>query len=152
MKIVVHRRAGFVAACAALVLGLGVAGAIAQDVVQQRKDLMKSNGAAMRAIGDIVKAGGTLDAAAIADKAAIVRANATKIVALFPAGSTSDRALPAIWEKPDEFKDWAMKLGTAAAALEQAAKGNTLGDGKALVGAVGGGCGGCHKSFQKPAS
>ena len=148
----VNRRMSFVAVCAALVLGLGAAGAIAQDVVQQRKDLMKSNGAAMQAIGDIVKAGGTLDATTVAEKAMIVRTNATKIVALFPAGSTSDRALPAIWEKPDDFKGWATKLEMAAAALEQAARDNKLGDGKALVGAVGGVCGGCHKSFQKPAS
>lgn len=152
MRSIVNRRAGFVAACTALALAVGAAGAFAQDVVQQRKDLMKSNGAAMRAVGDIVKAGGTLDAATVAAKAAIVRENATRIVALFPAGSASERALPAIWEKPDEFKDWAMKLETAAAALEQAARDNKLGDGKALVGAVGGACGGCHKTFQKPAS
>jgi len=152
VRISFNRRAGFIAACTALAFGLGAVGAIAQDVVQQRKDLMKSYGAAMKVIGDAVKAGGTLDAAAIADKAAIVRNNATKIVALFPAGSTSAGALPAIWEKPDEFKDWAMKLGTAAAALDQAARDNKLGDGKALVGAVGGTCVGCHKVFQKPAS
>lgn len=152
MNTIVKRRTGLLAAGFALAIGLGASGAFAQDVVQQRKDLMKSNGAAMKAIGDIVRAGGTLDAAVIADRAGLVRANAAKIVALFPTGSKSDAALPAIWEKPDEFKDWAMKLGTAAAALEQAAKGNTLGDGKALVGAVGGACGGCHKAFQKPAS
>jgi len=144
------RRIILIGAVVALTLGLGTAGALGQDVIKERQDLMKANGRAIGTIFRAIRAGGPLDPAMVAEQAATLRMSAAKIPALFPAGSTSEKALPAIWEKPEEFKARAAAFGEAAAALEQAAKDNKLGDGKELAGAVGARCTACHDMFQKP--
>jgi cytochrome c556 len=58
-------------------------------------------------------------------------------------------ALPAIWEKPGEFKQAADRLQNEAAKLVQVSKGGDEAAVKAQIGAVGKSCGGCHESFRE---
>jgi cytochrome c556 len=69
---------------------------------------------------------------------------------LFPPGSGSGKtaALPAIWEKPDDFRKAMEAFGAAAADLGKAAETDPKAVGPA-VGALGKTCKNCHDSFRK---
>ena len=117
------------------------------DVIEQRQKLMKSNGEAAKAIKAAVE---SKDFATVETKARDIMGNADKIVGLFPKGSTTGKtkALPAIWEKSDEFAKDAKALKSAASDLASAAK---AGDDAAVttkVKALGEACGACHKAFR----
>ncbi len=117
------------------------------DVIQKRQDLMKSNGAAAKAIKAAVEA---KDYATVETKAKDINGNAEKIVSAFPAGSTTGKtkATPAIWEKSDDFAKAAKNLGKTAGELAAAAK---FGDDAAVntkMKAVGDACAACHKQFR----
>lgn len=58
-------------------------------------------------------------------------------------------ALPAIWEKPADFKKAAERLESEAAKLAQLSKGGDEAAVKAQIGAVGKSCGGCHEHFRE---
>lgn len=121
-------------------------------VLKEREQNFEAIGDAFKAVrGELEK--DTPDLALIAAKATDINARAMKIEGHFPAGtSTADgfktEALPAIWEKPEEFKAAAQKL------IDESAKLATLaGEGdKAAVGAqamaMGGACKGCHDQFR----
>lgn len=75
---------------------------------------------------------------------------AEKIPDLFSKGGTAGKtkALPAIWEKSDDFSKGAKNLRKAASELADAAK---SGDGAAVdvkVKALSNACGSCHKAFR----
>lgn len=117
------------------------------DVIEQRQKLMKSNGDAAKAIKAAVE---SKDFATVETKARDIMGNADKIVGFFPKGSTTGKtkALPAIWEKSDEFAKDAKALKSAASDLASAAK---AGDDAAVttkVKALGEACGACHKAFR----
>lgn len=124
----------------------------APPVIKERHDNFEEIGDAFKAIrGELEK--DAPDFAAVAAKANDINARAMKIETHFPAGtSTADgfktEALPAIWEKPEEFKAAATKLVDESAELATLAAG---GD-KAAVGAqamaMGGACKGCHDQFR----
>jgi cytochrome c556 len=68
---------------------------------------------------------------------------------LFPDGSEGGKALPAIWQEPDEFAAAAQELTDAAAALAAATKSGDNGAiGKAFK-AAGSACKGCHKRYKE---
>ena len=121
-------------------------------VLKEREENFEAIGDAFKAVrGELEK--DTPDFTLIAAKANDINARAQKIEGHFPAGtSTADglktEALPAIWEKPEEFKAAAQKLIDESAKLAAiAAKGD-----KAAVGAqamaMGGACKGCHDNFR----
>lgn len=124
----------------------------APPVLKERQDNFEAIGDAFKAVrGELEK--DAPDFALIAAKATDINARAMKIEGHFPAGtSTADgfktEALPAIWEKPEEFRAAAQKL------VDESAKLATLaGEGdKAAVGAqamaMGGACKGCHDQFR----
>ena len=117
------------------------------DVIQKRQDLMKSNGAAAKAIKAAVEA---KDYATVETKAKDINGNAEKIVSAFPAGSTTGKtkATPAIWEKSDDFAKAAKNLGKAAGELASAAKAGNDAEVGVKVKALGDACGACHKQFR----
>jgi cytochrome c556 len=130
------------------VLSLFIAGEVfaQQDVIEKRQKLMKSNGAAAKAIKGAVE---TKDYATIETKAKDIMGNMDKVLDLFPKDSTSEksRALPAIWEKWDEFSKNPGKVKKAASDLADAAKAKDEKIGE-KVKALGDACGGCHKNFR----
>jgi cytochrome c556 len=58
-------------------------------------------------------------------------------------------ALPAIWEKPGEFKQAAERLENETAKLAAVSKSGDEAAVKAQIGAVGKACGGCHDNFRE---
>jgi cytochrome c556 len=125
----------------------------ADDVayVEYRQKVMKGIGADMGAISDILKNGLPFTAAIaihadkLGDASALIPAAFEKKVT---EGLTD--AKPAIWEKPDEWKDAIAALEEAADDLEEAADDGDPAAVKAAFKGLGKSCGGCHDTFRKP--
>jgi cytochrome c556 len=133
-----------------VVLGLAVAVPqlfAQEDVIEKRQKLMKANGADAKAIKGAVE---QKDYATIETKAKDIAGNMDKVGDLFPQGSTSEksRALPAIWEKPDDFKKNAAKVKQAANDVADAAKAKDDAALSTKVKALGDACGACHKNYR----
>jgi cytochrome c556 len=148
------RKTVIAAVIGALAAGAIVGGttfAFAQaDIIKQRQDNRKQAGAAMKLIGETVKAKG--DAKVVVEQAAKLKTLEAAFDKMFPPGSdkgADTEALPAIWtdaagfaaagKNADALYD---KLAAAAGSGDMAAIG-------AAAGAVGKeGCGGCHSKFR----
>ncbi|MBU7581001.1 MAG: cytochrome c [Porphyrobacter sp.] len=124
----------------------------APPVIKERHDNFEAIGDAFKAVRGQLDSDAP-DFALIAAKANDINARAQKIETHFPAGTSTEdgfktEALPAIWQKPEEFKAAAQKLVDESAKLATLAGG---GD-KAAVGAqamaMGGACKGCHDQFR----
>lgn len=113
----------------------------------KRQNLMKDQSAAVKAIKGAVEA---KDHATVETKARDLMGSADKIVGLFPPGSNTGKtkALPAIWEKPDDFDKNAKALSKAAGELASAAKAGDEAAVNTKVKAVGETCTACHKAFR----
>lgn len=129
-----------------------------QAAVDARQALMKDNGAKMKAMGAVVEAKAG-DLAAMQQLAAGLQANAMKIVADFPKGTSmvdmpgKSYAKPEIWDHPDDFKAAADVLATEAGKLADAAKSGDMAAFAAQYDVVGSkGCGGCHTQFRQKKS
>ena len=120
--------------CATLAVGTIALAAPAGEVISARQANFKEMGKAMKAsFGELKQAAPSGDA--FKANANALASSAVKVAAGFPRGTGPEsgaktQALPAIWEKPDEFRADADKL--VKAALMQ----------------VGGACKGCHDSFR----
>jgi cytochrome c556 len=117
------------------------------DVIEKRQALMKNNSADAKAIKAAAEA---KDYATIETKAKEIMGNAEKLVALFPKDSTKGKtkALPAIWEKSDDFVKADKNLAKAATELAAAAKAKDDAAVGEKVKALSGACGACHKAFR----
>lgn len=145
--------AGLLAACSgeAPADGAGDAGGKPAEIAERQKNF-KTIADSFKAIrGELEK--DAPDFAVISAQAGEINTLAQKIETLFPAGTGmgdghDTEALPAIWEKPEEFKAAGQKLIDESASLMTLASG---GD-KAAVGAqamaMGGACKGCHDNFR----
>jgi cytochrome c556 len=136
-------------------------GAIAEDedpfadAVEMRHGLMLQMATDLSKVGAMAKEEVPYDAT-VASKAA---ANITAIASVlsmdqFPAGSeyqmaTDSFALPAVWEKQDDFLQKVADLNSAAAAFQTAA-GTDLASLKAGMEGIGGACAACHKAYRQP--
>jgi len=126
------------------------------DIVKERQQLMKQNGADMKTIAGFVKGGvGTLDDVAAA--AGQIAENARKIPDLFPAGTSMDDVMdpkngakPVIWEKWDEFLGDADTLEREALQMRELAQAGDADGVAAQLDVLGTeGCGGCHQTFRQ---
>lgn len=153
-------------AAAVAVIGFGFAGAAVgmdsnmasegdmPDPIPARQELMKENGAAMKAASALAKGEVAYDEAEAAGAMAIVKDNMEEFPNLFPEDSMEGgdtRALAAIWENKADFEAKAAQLAEDAAAAETAAA-----EGQeafaAAFGEVGSNCGGCHEMYRAPSS
>ncbi len=118
------------------------------DVIKERQELMKSQGAAMKAINGVLEANGPV--ADIAVHAAKLDETSKKIPDLFPAGSDQGdtKAKAEIWQTPDDFAAKAKDMQDQAAMLVTAVAGGDMAAVKAQYDKVGGACGGCHKVYK----
>ncbi|OYU38421.1 MAG: cytochrome C [Pseudorhodobacter sp. PARRP1] len=138
------------ALAAALVLfgGVAIAEVEATDpVVIAQKDLMKSFGGAMKALGGMASGEMAFDAAAAeAAKATLVTGSADIHVKFEKAGNDpASEAKPEIWTNWDDFVKKADGLTAAANALDASSA-----DGiKAGMGAIGGACKACHTTYRE---
>jgi cytochrome c556 len=121
-------------------------------VIKERHDNFEAIGDAFKAVrGELDK--GSPDFTLIAAKAQDINARAQKIETHFPAGTSTEdgfktEALPAIWEKPEEFKAAAAKLVDESAKLASLAPGGDKAAVAAQAMAMGGACKGCHDKFR----
>lgn len=122
--------------------------------LKYRQNLMSAIGAEMGAISDIVKYGLPFPdhvvrhAQTIAGHAELVPAAFERRVVDGPTD-----AKPAIWEKPDDFREKVQKMKDAAsqlAAIASDSNDEAPGEVARLAKALGDACGDCHKSFRKP--
>jgi cytochrome c556 len=132
------------------VAAIGVTAVVAQgDVIAKRKDMMKAQGAAAGQLTRMANGQAPFDLAAAKTSLQVFVDNSKTFHEQFPETSkTGDtRALPAIWEKNDEFKAKLAAFGKdAEAALANVKDVDTL---KAAMGTIGPHCGGCHQTFRK---
>ena len=145
-------------AAAVLALALGV-GYGAQALAQAKPDVMvKQRQAAMTLIGKYWGPLGGMAQGRVPYDAATVQRNAGYLEVLdkmpwdgFHENTKGEKsaALPAIWEKPGEFKQAADRLQSEVSKLVQVSKGGDEAAVKAQLGAVGKSCGGCHESFRQ---
>jgi len=124
-----------------------------EDAITYRKSVMKAVGGHMKSMALIVKgkAGDMKDIAAHASAmAGLAHASATS----FPDDSTpldgKTEALPAVWDKPEDFKKVSMAFITEAEKLAAAAKTGDKGAIGAQLGALGkNACKACHDDFRE---
>lgn len=119
-----------------------------------RHQNFEAMGKAMKGIFDEFKKPAA-NMATIKANSAILAQSAKKVSGHFPKGTGPEagvktEALPAIWEKPVEFKAATDRLVTTTAGLQAAAAMGDMAKIQAAAGAVGGSCKGCHDSFRKP--
>lgn len=130
---------------------LCLSAALAQEEPQVvRQALMKGIGQSVGALGAIVKGEKPYDAAVVEKALATISTNIEAFPDQFPAGSETGHeteALAAVWEKPEEFRADAEKLGTEVAALMAAMPADQAAVGAAMkrLGPI---CSNCHETFR----
>jgi len=140
----------------ALLVGMGVAfTAFAQA---KPEVLVKQRQAAMTLIGKYWGPLGRMAQGKADYNANVVMRNAgyLEVLAKMPwdgfQASTRDvksRALPAVFDDPDKFKEAQQRLESATSKLAAASKGGDEDATKAAMKQVGQACGGCHKNFRE---
>ena len=130
-------------------LALGLSTAMAQDPIAARKALMKKNGDEAKVGTAFMKGEAPFDLAKAKAIFAAYSDAAAKVPALFPdtaktGGDTA--ALPAIWEKKDDFNAKLKKFGEDAKDAE--AKVTDEASFKTIFPAVQKNCGGCHETYR----
>lgn len=140
---------------AAIVLGLSAAMA-QQDVIKQRKDLMKHNGDAAKIATQMVKGEKPFDLAAAHKVFATFEDAAAKMPDLFPVDSKSEAGSPVadkfsptdkVWTDTADFKKRFAKFGDDAKKADATVK--DLDSFKAAIGNIGkNDCGGCHHDYR----
>jgi len=138
-----------VASIAAVALGVSVAVA-QQDVIKERKDIMKGNGDQAKIGAAMAKGEAPFDLAAAQKVFATFADAAGKMPSLFPDNSKTGEdtaALPKIWEDTADFKARFVKFGDDAKAAQASVK--DLDTFKAAFGDIGkNDCGGCHQLYR----
>lgn len=130
-------------------LALGIGAAAAQDPIAGRKALMKGNGEQAALGGKFVKGEEPFDLAKAQKIFATYQDTASKAPSLFPDNSKTGgdtAALPAVWEKKDDFNTRLAKLGADAKAAAERVK--DLDTFKAEFPVVQKNCGGCHETYR----
>jgi cytochrome c556 len=136
---------------AALVIGLGVAAAMAQqDPVTVREDLMKQNNKHAVVVVKMMRGQQPFDAAAV-DAAFVQWADtAQKLPGLFPENSRTggdNRASPKIWLNKKDFDAKAAAFAKAVADNRDKAK-SSLDGLRATIPVVGKACDVCHEDYR----
>ncbi len=118
------------------------------DVIKQRKELMKSNRKASKALGKAVKA---MDYAAIESGTKVILANMDRLPTLLPKGSTAEnsRALKSIWSDWEGVKNNIGWVHNSARNLAVAAAAKDADLVKLEYQAVSTACSQCHRSYRK---
>lgn len=124
----------------------------AQALFHERHEGMETIGKATKTIKQSLDSGSP-DIAAIRTAAAKIDELAGKSSGWFPPGTGKDvlpktRALPAIWEKPDDFASKDRDLQQAAQALKAAADSGDLAAIQARFADLGKTCKACHDTYR----
>ena len=136
-------------ACVVAALAFATTAVIAQDVIAERKALMKRSGDMAKQGTQMARGEAPYDNAKAQTVLAAFVDKSEKLPKLFPDTSKSGdtRAAPAIWDKPAEWNAAIAKFGADAKAAQASVK--DLDTFKAGFTAVGRNCGSCHEAFRK---
>lgn len=120
------------------------------NVIKYRKSVMGALGGHISAIGAVVK-GEASYSQHVAAHAKALHATGLMLGDVFPEGTGEGktRSLPAIWSEPAKFDSAVKDFQAATAKLAEVAEGGDMAAIGAALGAVGKGCGGCHKPFRE---
>jgi cytochrome c556 len=142
---------------AALVIALGAVAGVA--LAQVKPDvLVKQRQSAMTLIGKYFGPLGGMAQGKVPFDAKIVQRNADYLAALsqmpwdgFDPSTKSEksRALPAVFEQSDKFKDAGQRMQSEVQKLQQVAKGGDENAIKSQIAAVGKACANCHDDFRQ---
>jgi len=146
-----HLRTLFLASLAVAILGVSLSGPALADghQIKFRKSIMTSIGGTMGGLVAVLKKQASAEYAA--PLASNMNALAKIAGGIFPEGSDfgETRALPAIWEKPADFKKAVAAFQMAAANLSKVADSGDMSSFGAAFGALGKACKGCHETFRE---
>ena len=119
--------------------------------LKYRQSLMAAVGGDMAALSNLMKYGLSVPGAA-ATHADGLASHAKLVAAAFERKVTEGPtdAEPAIWEKPDEFRQGIEKFQAETAKLAELARGGDLAALGQQLKATGAACGDCHDAFRKP--
>jgi cytochrome c556 len=119
------------------------------DPITQRQNLMKNNQEQIRALTGMARGQAPFNAATAQAAFQQLEQNASRIPALFPAGSHQGKtaALPTIWERKADFDAHAVKLQQDAKAAQGAVTDQA--SLQAALQRVGQNCGGCHEPYRR---
>ena len=125
--------------------------ALAQDVITQRREGMRTEGRQMEAIKTVLDARG--DTRPLVERVDTIAAFYQNLQALYPAGSGTGatRALPAIWSDPAGFEAARTTIVGALGTLRMAAASGDVAATQAAFNQVGAACASCHRAFRGPA-
>lgn len=120
------------------------------QIIKQRQELMKANGAAAAALVKMMRGEQPYNQAAAHQAAVTINNNSKQIPNLFPPGSGPEAgvktgALPAIWQNKTDFDAKAKALEEQSAKLVEASDEAAV---KAQFGNVGKACGACHQNYR----
>src|SRR5687768_14245519 len=123
----------------------------ALKLMHDRHENMESIGDATKAAGRTLKSGAP-DLAVIRSTAATYTRLAPQVPSWFPPGTGPDvgktDALPAIWEKPQDFQQKARDFQAAVKTFDAAAKSGDMPAITKAFGGVGKSCKACHDSYR----
>ncbi|WP_306118160.1 MULTISPECIES: cytochrome c [unclassified Roseitalea] len=138
---------------AAMIVAATAATAVAQDdVIEQRQQLMKDNGQAMRVLVPMARGQAEYDAEAALAAFVSIRDSALVFGDLFPEGSETGgdtRAKPEIWSDREGF-DAAVAAFIDDTEAAVAAAPADLDAFRPVFGAMAQNCGDCHEVYQVP--
>ncbi len=140
-----------IALCIAIV-GSALAHTGATGIVKKRMESMNSIAEAMMAISKLDWLSPDTARSELAEHARQISDHASHIVKMFPAGSIEgpSEAIPAIWERPDDFRRLADALGSRAAELAAiASKVSSAGEIKPQMVGLGDTCKSCHQGYRR---
>jgi cytochrome c556 len=153
-----HRPMSLFCACIGLVLaGMPMVRAAAGDsaLIKSRQDKLRDLGGAFKAVDDELKKRNPDWENAILPNAQTVQSRTSYLLTWFPKGSGPDSgvktyALPAIWQKLDDFNRLGKTAQSEAAKLNQIAASKDLNALKAQTVTLGKACKACHDSYRSP--
>jgi cytochrome c556 len=135
------------------VMALGVTAALAQaNVIEQRKNFMKQNGATLRPVGGMLRGQMPFDLAPVQAALQNYVMVGQQFHTLFPENSKTGndtRALPAIWENKPDFTAQSLKLSQDAQAALATIKDEA--SFKIEMPKVLQNCDACHNKYRRPA-
>ena len=145
------RKIAIAGVAAAIGLGTAAVGMAAMDdVIKQRRDLMKNNRDMFVPLVKMVKGAQPFDAATVKRNAEAIAADLEKASKLFPEGTDAGdtRAKPEIWLLQDEFQAIFKTAIEKARVLAQVSSPDQLAP--AVMALGGKGCKACHEKFRAP--
>jgi cytochrome c556 len=124
-------------------------------LIKGRQDKLRDMGGALKAVEDELKKRSPDWENAILPNAQTVQSRSTYLLTWFPKGSGPESgvktyALPAIWQKPDDFTKLGKTAQSEAAKLNQIAASKDAAALKAQGLTLGKACKACHDSYRSP--